>query len=370
MLGRLPRSLRAYLAFSLIYLSYVICYYNRKNYAIWLNDLVNTVGMSMEKASVFGSAMELSYGLGKLLAGPLVDVFSSPSLILYGTLGVSSICNLALFSTGIYAVDLSLWAVNGFIQSAAWPALAEIFINWFQDSPNRGTMYSLLSTSQNIGTGSIPYVLTPVVAAYGWRASTLFPGGLGLAFAAVLMMLLEDGPQAQEQQKGSSASAKKSQRKSLRAGAVELFTSANFLILGFGYTFLTIVRVGVADWSLLMLENVRGLSTEDSRSCLASLELGGFIGGLLVGSVSDFLFAGKRTPAMYTSCLLMLPCLAVIFWVPLPKENTVLILNVAYAMLGFAGFGPHMLVGLLARELYPDLPSTAGKYALRISIEK
>lgn len=127
-------------------------------------------------ASTFGSALELSYGVGKLIAGPLVDSSSSPSFVLTASLAFSSVCNLALFSSGIYYVDLALWSTSGFVQSVAWPALAIIFLNWYKDSPKRGTMYSILSTSQNVGTGSIPIILTPIVSTYGWRASTIFPG--------------------------------------------------------------------------------------------------------------------------------------------------------------------------------------------------
>jgi sugar phosphate permease len=34
----------------------------------------------------------------------------------------------------------------------------------------------------------------------------------------------------------------------------------------------------------------------------------------------------------------------------------------AYFVLGCGSFGPHILVGLVARELYPAVPSTAGSF--------
>ena len=39
------------------------------------------------------------------------------------------------------------------------------------------------------------------------------------------------------------------------------------------------------------------------------------------------------------------------------------LLRAAFAAFGFGSFGPHVLVGLVARELFPEAPSTAGSFA-------
>ena len=56
-----------------------------------------------------------------------------------------------------------LWGINGFAQAFGWPALAKIFINWFPDPSERGKLYSLLSTNQNVGSVLIPLVLVPAM---------------------------------------------------------------------------------------------------------------------------------------------------------------------------------------------------------------
>lgn len=73
--------------------------------------------------------------------------------------------------------------------------------------------------------------------------------------AAVLLLLLKDGPE--ENQKPKVKEKKRSTTgSSWTSSFVKLFSSSNFLLLGLGYTFLTVVRVGFADWTLLMLQEV------------------------------------------------------------------------------------------------------------------
>ena len=52
-------------------------------------------GLPKERGALFGSVMEMSYGAGKLLAGPLVDS-CSPALVLTVSLAACALCNLAL----------------------------------------------------------------------------------------------------------------------------------------------------------------------------------------------------------------------------------------------------------------------------------
>lgn len=283
-------------SFLLIYVSYVLFYLNRKNYAFWLNELVRE-GRRKEDVSVFGSVMELSYGVGKLAAGPLVDS-TSPSTVLAGTLGLAATCNLLMFSTGWMSVDVALWGANGFVQSAAWPALAAIFMNWFKESPNRGIWYSVLSTNQNLGSALIPVVLTPLVGAYGWRAATAGPGVIGLGFACVLLLFLSDGPLAESAASTASPMGAASSNPSARAPPADdwraklrqMASSSSLLSLGVGYACLQMIRVGIQDWTLVFLQESRGVSMQVARDCLVALEIGGFVGGVSAGAVSDRIF--------------------------------------------------------------------------------
>ncbi len=371
-----PRALGKGTAFALMYLSYVFFYFDRKNYAFWLNELTRTVGRSKEEVSVFGSVMEMAYGAGKLVAGPLVDS-TPPSVVLWSTLALASGSNALMFQSSSHALDLSLWAVNGVVQSAAWPALAAIFMNWFQDSPNRGIWYSVLSTNQNVGSALTPVLLTPLVALYGWRAATVAPGLAGLAFAAILLLFTQEYPHEHYESGGSGragdASALKEASKaapkapkvpaqSWSATLLAMMTDVNLLSLGLGYAFLTAVRVGVQDWSLIFLQELRGVKLEVARDCMVALELGGFAGGIVAGAVSDRLFAGRRGPAIVLFQAAIAPVIAGVAWAPLGPDVLRAGLAGLYFLFGFFSFGPHMLVGLTAREVFPQAPSTAGSF--------
>lgn len=54
------------------------------------------------------------------------------------------------------------WGVNGFAQAFGWPCMSRIFMNWFQDPAERGKLYSILSTCQNVGTALVPIILFPL----------------------------------------------------------------------------------------------------------------------------------------------------------------------------------------------------------------
>eukprot|EP00466_Bigelowiella_natans_P006092 jgi/Bigna1/80907/fgenesh1_pg.75_\ len=69
------------LAFTLIYISYVAYYIAQKNYAFWLQALIDEEGWNKEEVGAFGSAFQMSSGISKLLNGPLVDSMSSTSAL-------------------------------------------------------------------------------------------------------------------------------------------------------------------------------------------------------------------------------------------------------------------------------------------------
>ena len=256
-------------------------------------------------------------------------------------------------------LDVLLWGANGFVQAFSWPALALIFFNWFGEFPGRGTLYSILSTNQNVGSALTPIILTPLVAAFGWRAAIWGPAISGGVMASLLILFLVEGPvkEANGNQPEEAAEPDNNFMETVRI----MMLSPDVWLLGLGYALLTFTRVGISDWSLVFLKDKHKLTTEVARDCLVSLEVGGFIGGLAGGFVSDALFRGRRAPVMVLfAAAIAAPAVWAIFNVANIDRFG---LSAFYFAFGFGSFGPHVLVGLMSRELFPRAPSTAGSFA-------
>ncbi|GAB5367276.1 hypothetical protein AAMO2058_001216300 [Amorphochlora amoebiformis] len=357
------------LAFGLIYTAYVSYYIAQKNYAFWLQALIEEEGWKQEQAGAFGSAFQISSGISKLFNGPVVDAFS-PTLALAGSLMVISVSNglMFRFSQGA-TINLLLWTINGVFQGVGWPALARIFISWFPDPKTRGTWYSILSTNQNVGSTLVPLLLPACMKAGGWKAGLSIPAMVSLIVSIILFALLKDSPTTgQSQPEESKLKTKKSQPKpntrEEEAGGAWKVVLIRLGLLGMAYFFISIIRQGIADWSNITLKEEMKFSKEQSSQCLVMYETGAFIGGLAGGIASDYLFSGRRGPVMCLFSLLSTPLVYLAFCFDhtlLPLDSAVL-LPLLYALIGFCTFAPHVLIGLFARELAPKNASTAGGF--------
>lgn len=180
---------------------------------------------------------------------------------------------------------------------------------------------------------------------------------MGAGFCIVLLLFLKESPEQQEE-----PVTKKKEKKEEDAGYVEavkeMLQGREIWCLGLAYALLTLVRVGMADWGLVLLRSHVGVDSDwKARDCLVSLEMGGFVGGLAAGVVSDSLFKGNRVIVMVLFTLFVsAPGVFAVFFLPHYTE-------LAYLAFGFGSFGPHVLVGLLAREMFPKASSTAGTFA-------
>ena len=343
-------------SFALIYASYIFFYLNKKNYSLWLMALVSA-GTPMQSAAMFGSIMESVYGVGKMLGGPFVDAQPSPARVLYGALMICACANALMFcplfpEAAHPYVDWTAWAVNALAQAVAWPALAQIFLNWFKESPYRGTLYAILSTNQSIGSTMPAIVLLPLMDAYGYRAAFYVPAVAGAFAAIALAAFLRDGP--------AVAASKCRPKKQDGGSPMDILKSWKAYALGAGYMFLTVIRVGVADWILVLLQDVHGISPDRAKPCILALEIGSFVGGLAAGYVSDKLFRGRRAPCIIIACLATAPL--AFFLASSAANSSFISLRAVFFAFGLVSFGPHMLIGLLAREIFPAAPSSAGSF--------
>lgn len=121
---------------------------------------------------------------------------------------IAAITNAALCLTDSVPLMTVLWGVNGFAQAFGWPCMAKVFMNWFPDPAERGILYSVLSTCQNVGTAFVPIILLPLMNEAeasgaewglgpfgGWRVAMSFPAACGLVYAGVLLALVPSSPE-------------------------------------------------------------------------------------------------------------------------------------------------------------------------------
>lgn len=365
--GVLVKMASAYWAFALLYMTYSICYVSKRSAGYW-GPFAVTQDEQFENATAssvgaFSSAFESLGGVSKVSCGFLVDWYS-PSSVLTTSVFAVALVHAVLTASRTISTRLWVWAINGFVQAFAWPALAKIFLGWFPDPTTRGKMYAWLATSQNFGAAVTPYLLPPLAAALGWYAYMIVPGVAAVAIALILLLWLTDAPPSTRGSTKGTLQTTAPVAVSLTATFSEVLTSRTLWLLATSYFFNTMVRNAFTEVPDSLLGAGGMAVSQHTRAAALSLyEISAAAGGIAAGYVSDTMFQGRRGPVMtlFSFAAAPLPLVLVFLSSQGGWEGGVV---VTYGVLGFTLFAPHMLNGLASREWSdPRMQSTAGGFS-------
>lgn len=188
-----------------IYFAYVCCYLLRKNFPLIIPSLDKAGVLTVAQAGAVTSVFETVMGVVKFFGGSFVDGVKNQARLLSLCLFIAGLSSLLLYlvfanknmiSNDFVYVSLValLWSMNGVGQSLAWPALAQIFLNWFPSPTERGSWYSMLSTNQNVGSTLSPRIYPLLIASIGWPVALYAPSLLTLVYATLMYALLSTAP--------------------------------------------------------------------------------------------------------------------------------------------------------------------------------
>jgi OPA family sugar phosphate sensor protein UhpC-like MFS transporter len=344
-----------------IFLGYAIFYFTRKSFTFAMPALIVELGYTKAQLGMVGSALYLSYGVSKFVSGVISDR-SNPRYLMSIGLIITGILNIVFgYTTSIMSMAI-LWGMNGWFQAWGWPAATKLLTSWYAKS-ERGSWYSLCSTSHNAGGALIPLIVGWSAAYFGgWQWGLFVPGVISIVMGIVLMFLLRDVPETlglppideykdhlKNQTKLVKPISCKQQILSVREILFNQVLNNKFVwILSIAYFFIYIVRTALNDWMPLFLMETRGYEQMAANAGVFWFEIGGVIGMLIAGWGSDFFFKSKRVPMMVICSIGMIASAWAIYFSPFSS------LFLDYVYLGLAGmfvFGPQMLVGLAAAEL-------------------
>lgn len=352
--------------FAGMYVGYAFYYFTRKSFTFAMPALSDSLGYGKAELGIIGSVLAITYGVSKFLSGILGDksnprYFMSIGLILTGIFNICFGASSSLFFLAVF------WGLNGWFQGWGWPGCAKLLTHWYSQS-ERGTWWSLWNTSHNLGGALIPILVTHCIYYFGWRSAMYIPGVMCILAGLFLIYMLRDTPPSLglppiEKYRNDYSSSSEEQEKELSVKEMlfdYVLKNRYIWILAISYFFVYVVRTAVNDWSLLYLVEAKGYNPVRAGFCVPWFEGGGFVGSLFAGWSSDRLFNGKRNPI---NVLYTLFCALVLFgfW----KSPSSLILDSFFMFLiGFAIFGPQMLIGMAAAELsHKKAVATASGFA-------
>ena len=256
--------------------AYTLYYVCRGTLGVVKQPLIDGGVLTAGQLGIIGSAFYFVYAVGKFTNGFIADYCNIRRFMAVG-IGISALINLILGILGllvtpmglasllVFVVFLLLWGINGWMQSMGSPPGTISLSRWFPLT-QRGTRYSIFSSTPQLGK-SISMVMTGfIVAAVGWQWGFLAAAVAGAMGLVVSLVFISDTPES------------------------EGLPSVHALSTAFLY----ITQHAVSDWGVLFLQKKKDFSLKEAAQIIGYAEAFGLTGNLVAGWLSDRVFGGNR----------------------------------------------------------------------------
>lgn len=144
--------------------------------------------MAANYGMLSGPAFSISYAVAGIFMGLLVDNVNRKKLLLSAVF-IWSASTVISGTTSSFGVLIFMRFILGLLVSATEPAGFSLLGDFFPRKV-RTTANAIVATGSYIGAG-LSSLLIIVIAKFGWRGAYLVNGGIGLAVAALGLLLLK-----------------------------------------------------------------------------------------------------------------------------------------------------------------------------------
>ncbi len=343
---------------------YSLYYVCRMSLSVVKQPLIDGGVLTAGELGLIGSALLLVYAFGKFINGFIADYCNIRRFMGVGLL-LSSVVNLviALLGIGVTRFGVShatlffsaviFWGANGWFQSMG-PAPGVISLSrWFPQS-RRGTFYSIFCTSPYIGEFISFVLIAAVVASFGWEWGFLLAAIIGFAGSLLIFLTVKDTPEScglpsvqklsgEEMRPEDSMRTLSLQKRVLRHPGIWIIAASS--------AFVYITKYAITGWGVLFLQKAKLFSLETASNIIAVAALvGGLLGTVSAGWISDRLFGGDRMRPTLLSGLLGIAMLSLFLF-----TGGGFVLNTVYvAVFNFAmGVLYCIVAGLMAIDIVP-----------------
>jgi sugar phosphate permease len=324
---------RAWSVWAITWVSYATYYFGRKNLSVTKTAIAEELG----KRSLYGveTAYLAAYAVGQFVSGSIGDRVGARRLVGIGML-VAAAAAFAFGLSSLGVLFLGIAVVNGFAQSTGWPGNVKAMQEWTTPE-TRGRVMGAWATCYQVGGIAATAFASWLVAYSGWRAAYFGPAVVIALVGVAVLAIVRPAP-------SSSASADPA-APDRRTVALD----STVWLYGASYFFIKLVRYCLLFWLPTFLETGLHYGRNAANFASTSFEIGGMVGTIAIGVLSDRL----RTVPRSMVCSGSLFGLAGALYLYTALSGTSHAVDFAtMALVGALLFGPDALLsGAAAQEL-------------------
>ncbi|MBQ7709376.1 MAG: MFS transporter [Bacteroidales bacterium] len=303
--------------------AYILYYVCRMTLGVVKQPLIDGGVLTAGQLGIIGSAFYFVYAVGKFMNGFIADYCNIRRFMAVG-IAVSALVNLLLGILGLLNGPLGfgslfllvlfsvLWGVNGWAQSMGSPPGTISLSRWFPLA-RRGTMYSIFSSTPQLGKAVSMIMTGFIVAAAGWQWGFLAAAVAGVMGLVISVVFISDTPESEglpSVQELSGEPVQTLDKKPTRELQKWVFRHPGIWVIAISTAFLYITQHAVSDWGVLFLQKQKAFSLERAAQVIGLAEVFGVAGNLAAGWMSDVLFRGNRVRPVVIAGILAVVSLA------------------------------------------------------------
>lgn len=334
-----------------MFLGYVFYYFTRKGVSFAMPSLAKEFCLDKFQVGLMGSLFSLTYGISKFFSGVWSDQ-SNPRYFMAFGLILTGICNIFFgFSSSLISFVL-FWSLNAWFQGFGWPPCVKLLSYWYSQS-ERGSWWSIWNLSHNVGGIAATAVITVSLIFFGWNGAMIVPGILCIFGGVFLLNRLADVPQSlglppiEKFRNDYPTKKEEPQKLSSKQLMLSVLKNKYIWVLAVAYFFVYFVRTGMADWTVFFMIDSKGYSQIAASGMSTIFDVGGILGALAAGWLSDYAFKAKRGPINALFSMLLVASIGSFWFIP---AGYLWMDSCMIFMIGFATFGPQMLIGVMVAE--------------------
>lgn len=275
------------------WLAYATYYLGRKGFSVAKASIAREHGLATSSLAWIDSGYLAAYALGQVPSGIAADRRGARVLLAGGMLLSAAACAGMSVAHGAIALGLC-FTLNGAAQATGWPGSTKVVAQW-TDPERRGRVMGVWSTCYQVGGIAATALATWLLAHYGWRAAFRAPAAaLVLAALGVSLMLPRAQTAASTSATPTATIATSDWQQVLRQPLLYCYGACYFCI--------KLIRYSLLFWLPYYLHVAAGFDEVTSGYLSTGFEIGGTLGSVGLGMLSD---RGSRSRAQLAALSLL-----------------------------------------------------------------